>query len=228
MPMRRGALAGALVTARYLAGGLLLALLLGLGVDAIPLPVPVLVKHGAAALLALGVVTAVGAGWGKALAGLAGSQATHRMRVAGALGFGPMVIAAGAGLGAAEPALVARGSELGAPIHTVFAVVFSVVIFGVASVSGAAVGLGLRDRGLALRLGLGAGTAAALAFLLTALGMDAAGWRVGAPDAARRATMLTATAVGIAAAALAGGAAIGRSLSIHRAAKGGTADAAVA
>jgi hypothetical protein len=39
--------------------------------------------------------------------------------------------------------------------------------------------------------------------------MDKAGWRIGAPDAARRATMIVVTSLGALAAALAGGAVLG-------------------
>jgi hypothetical protein len=62
--------------------------------------------------------------------------------------------------------------------------------------------------GLALRVGL----VAALAFLAVDLSMEAAGWQVGAPGAAERATMLTVLFVSNIGAALAGGAMLGLTL----------------
>jgi hypothetical protein len=63
-----------------------------------------------------------------------------------------------------------------------------------------------------LRLAIPAGLAAAAAFLAVDLVMDALGWRVGAPDAGRRATMVVVTAIGLLAAATSAGGAIGAML----------------
>jgi len=68
--------------------------------------------------------------------------------------------------------------------------------------------------GLALGIALCSWSlAAGLAFLAADLTMDALGWRVGAPGAAERATMITVLLVSSLGAALAGGAAIGLLLS---------------
>src|SRR5438045_8609722 len=80
----------------------------------------------------------------------------------------------------------------------------------VASASAWTLGVGLRrtaaeQRSLALRAGL----AAAAAYLVVYLLMELAGWKVGAPNAGKRATMLVVTGLGSFAAALGGGAAIG-------------------
>lgn len=208
-----GALLGARLTAGYLAGGLVLGLLLALGVERLPLP-PV-IKHWCSGLLMLAIVTAAGVGWGRALARRWGWGAVERLGWAGGVAFGPVVLAAGIILGTAEPRFVARGATLGAPIHTVFMVVFVAAVLCVAAIGGAAVGVALRSWGLAVRLAAAAGPTAAVAFLLVALAMDAAGWRVGAPGAARRATMLTVTGLGILGAALVGGAVVGGMLSRH-------------
>jgi hypothetical protein len=56
------------------------------------------------------------------------------------------------------------------------------------------------------------GAAACVAFLTIYLLMDLAGWRVGGPDTAKRATMLVVTGLGSLGAALAGGAALGSAL----------------
>ncbi len=69
-----------------------------------------------------------------------------------------------------------------------------------------AIGVALGDIALALRLAAWTGLAAAAAFFVGDILMDLAGWRVGAPGAAERATMLTVMMVGNLAAAVAGGA----------------------
>jgi hypothetical protein len=82
--------------------------------------------------------------------------------------------------------------------------------FFVAAASAWIVGIGLRRAASEqLRLALTTGLAAAGAYFLVYLLMDFAGWKVGAPDAGKRATMLVVTGLGSLAAALAGGAAIG-------------------
>jgi hypothetical protein len=64
-----------------------------------------------------------------------------------------------------------------------------------------------------MRLAANAGAAALLTFLAVDLLMYALGWRVGAPNAGRRATMLVVTALSASAAAIAAGGAIGARLS---------------
>jgi hypothetical protein len=64
------------------------------------------------------------------------------------------------------------------------------------------------------RIALTTGAASALAFLIVYLAMDAAGWRVGSPGAARRATMLVVTALGSLSATIAAGAALGRQIKV--------------
>ena len=96
------------------------------------------------------------------------------------------------------------------PIHIVYGMLFVPAAFFVAAASAWIVGVGLRrtageQRTLALTTGLSAAGAYCLVYLL----MDLAGWKVGAPDAGKRATMLVVTGLGSLAAALAGGAAIG-------------------
>jgi hypothetical protein len=71
----------------------------------------------------------------------------------------------------------------------------------IAGVGALALGTGLYRAAFGLRLAIPAGLAAAAAFLAVDLLMDAVGWRVGAPDAGRRATMVVVTAIGLLAAA---------------------------
>jgi hypothetical protein len=82
--------------------------------------------------------------------------------------------------------------------------------FFVAAASAWIVGVGLRrNAGEQRMLALTTGLAAAGAYFLVYLVMDLAGWKVGAPDAGKRATMLVVTGLGSLAAALGGGGAIG-------------------
>ncbi len=102
-----------------------------------------------------------------------------------------------------------RGGGPDLPVHQVFTLLFVPAAFLVAGMGGLALGLAQGDRALALRGFLSSGFTAALAFLVVDLIMDALGWRVGAPGAAARTTMLTVMMSGSLAAALAGGAATG-------------------
>jgi len=63
-----------------------------------------------------------------------------------------------------------------------------------------------------MRLSARAALAAVIAFLAVDVLMYALGWRVGAPNAAKRATMLVVTMLSASAAAIAAGAAIGAML----------------
>lgn len=99
-------------------------------------------------------------------------------------------------------------------IHHLFMLAFGVAAFFVAGLTCAALGLGLGGWPLAGKLGLIGGAAAALAFLLVAVILDAFGYRVGAPGAEARLTMLGAMLFGLLAAALTGSALVGRTLAI--------------
>ncbi len=143
------------------------------------------------------------------MARLSGSQHVKRMAWAGALSFGPTVVLAGIALALLEGVFVGSAGASTLPIHVVFGILFVPACFFVAGTTGLAVGVAVKDVALAGKLVLGAGLAAASAFLAADVFMDVIGWRVGAPGAASRATMLTVTTIGSLAAALAGGAAIG-------------------
>ena len=141
------------------------------------------------------------------------AAATRRTSALAALGFGATVPVALWGLSTAETALLLRAQE-GAVfrMHLVFAAIFPlaafVVVFG--AVGGLAAGMRL-ERG-AVRVALRCAAVAWGAFLLVDLGMDLAGWRVGGPNAEARFTMLVVLGVGLVAATIAGGFALGRSL----------------
>ncbi|MEP7359084.1 MAG: hypothetical protein ABI847_17670, partial [Anaerolineales bacterium] len=115
------------------------------------------------------------------------------------------------GLSVLEPIAVAgMGGAL--PVHRLFTLLFVPTAFLVAGVSAWAVGLGLGRPRVALALLWQVGLAAASTFLVVNLAFEAAGWVVGAPAAAERATMLTVMFAGNFGAALAGGAIMGLAL----------------
>ena len=207
---------GALLTVGTLFGGLLIGLVAG---DIVFRLIPgssvddVKVGHAAiAAIPALGGFLAGGAAWGARMGHLAGGSDARRMALAGMLGFGPITIVLAAGLGIAEPLIVASFGG-GIPIHRIFTILFVPSAFLIAGISAYAIGRGLGDGKLAGTLFLRVGFAAAAAFLIVNLIMESLGWVVGAPGAAARATMVTVMALGNVAAALVGGGLMGRILS---------------
>jgi len=201
----RAAVIGAWLAAAYLAGGLLLGLGAAVGLEEVPVHVPQGTRPVVGAIVLLVVLMVAGAGWGRQLARRAGSTALGRAGRAGALSFGPITLGVGIALALLERVSGEFGPGL--PEHVLYGILFVPAVLCVTAVTAGAVGaaLGVPARQLAAQAGL----AAAGAFLVAALLMDAAGWRVGAPGAAARATMLVVTMVGNAAAALAGGAVVG-------------------
>jgi hypothetical protein len=166
----------------------------------------------AAAPALLGML-AGSAGWGVWVGRRAGAVDQRRMALAGALGFAPITITLGLALSLLEPVAV---EKLGAqfPIARLFTLFFVPTAFLIAAVGAWAIGLGLGSRRLAWALGWRAGLAAAIAFLFIDLLMELLGWRVGAPGAAERATMLTVMFVSNIGAALAAGGTIGLQLDV--------------
>ena len=209
-------LLGALYTILALFGGLLLGVVVGNVVfELLPghsvtslNPVHVVV----AALPALGGLLGGSAVWGLLMGRLADADNKRRMALAGALGFAPITLALGILLQILEPIAV-RQLGVQFPIHRLFTFFFVPTAFLIAGVSAGAIGLGLRDKALARQLAWRIGLAAAVAFLSLNLLMESFGWQVGAPDAAKRFTMLTVLFVGNLGAALAGGGMIGFDLS---------------
>jgi hypothetical protein len=108
-----------------------------------------------------------------------------------------------------EPMVVRRGARSGLDIRVVYALLFVPATLLIAGIGAFALGFGLYRAAFGMRLAIAAGGAAAAAFLTVDLLMDAFGWRVGAPDAGRRATMVVVTALGLVAAAIGAGGAIG-------------------
>jgi hypothetical protein len=197
----------AAITARDLIGGLVIAVALGSLTDKLPLPlVPRRVLDG---VVALSITFLAARTWGRDMATLAKAPEPHVTGKLTALSVGPAIIAAGAVLAAVEPSVVERATRAGYSVHFVHAMLFVPVTGIVAAIGAFALGVGLVGRRFGVRLAANAGLAALLTFLAVDLLMYALGWRVGAPNAARRATMLVVTVLGASAAAIAAGAAIG-------------------
>ncbi|CAG0946582.1 hypothetical protein ANRL1_03113 [Anaerolineae bacterium] len=208
--LRRTVLLSALATTGSLIGGLFVAFLLGSLVHGgLPGHMEENAKTGVSALVALVFVIAAGALWGRAITRITRAGDQKRMMWAGALGFGPTVIAVGIVLTMLEVAIVERGGGPALPIHTVFTLLFTPAAFVIATMGGLAIGIAMKDAQLMVRLALSSGLAAGVTFLVVDLLMDAVGYRVGAPGAAERFTMLTVMFLGNLAASLTGGAAIG-------------------
>ena len=207
--LRQIAIRSALATALFLFGGLLLGFAAAIGFSQLPMHMPDSAQMLVAMLIILSVLFAAGAAWGRAMARLSGFDDTRRMAKAGALSFGPALVLSALILSSLEVAIIERGGGTSLPIHRVFTILFVPAVFVVAGVGGLALGIARRDWRLAWRYALNSGLAGSAAFLLVNLGMDQLGWRVGAPGAAERATMLTVMLAGSLGAALAGGGVIG-------------------
>jgi hypothetical protein len=208
-------LSAAVLTVAYLFGGLLVGIGLGFVIGAPPGATPHTTRNVAAGVIAVAVMTAAAAMWAKEILQRAesGGDAT-RARWAGAVSFGPATLAVGLMLTVLEKIIVEQGRGPSLPVHVVYAMLFIPGSLVVATVAGVALGVGLRLRGRELwRLAVASGLAACVAYLAIYLLMDLLGWRVGAPGASRRATMLVVTSLGCLGATAAGGAAIGAILS---------------
>lgn len=213
MSRLRIAALSALTTAIFLIGGMLAG---GLGGNLVfgSLPGHTLdvVRITLSALPALATVIASGALWGLIMATITGAGERSRMAWAGALGFGPTVLGVAIALTLLEEILVQRGLLQALPIHILFTLLFVPAAAIVAAVGALALGRVSRTPAQAKRLALISGLVGGIAFLIVNVLMDAAGWRIGAPGAAERFTMLTVAFAGSSAAALTAGAALGLGL----------------
>src|SRR5438876_9606861 len=151
-----------------------------------------------------------GAVWGWSISRVTKAAAGRRMAVAGGIGFALSTLVIILTLGFLEDLVVEqqRGPQL--LIHNVFMLLFAPAAAIIAGVCGAALGFGMRDWAMASRLAWMCAIGGGCAFLVVSLTLDGLGWRVGAPGAAARATMLTTAVLGNVAAALAGGSVIGK------------------
>ena len=143
--------------------------------------------------------------WGVGMARLSGSSTPRRAAWASILGFVPITVLLNFALLALEPIAV----RANLPVHWLFTVLFVPSAFLVAGTSSLALGWALGWSRAAPALALRVGLTAALAFLAVNLGMEAAGWRIGAPGAEERGTMITVLILSNLGAALVGGALLG-------------------
>ncbi len=210
--MSRLVVTSALATALALFGGMFVGVAVGSVLHGLPFHAAEQTKVALASIPALAGTIGGGALWGYLLARIHRIRETKRMSVAGAISFGPAVVAAGLLLSTLERALVEQGRLPDVPIHVVFTLLFVPATFLVAAVGGLAMAVGSRNQLRWLRFTMVTGVAAALAFLVVNLAMDSLGWQVGGPGAAERATMLTVMFLGASAAALSAGAVLGRLL----------------
>ncbi|MGZ8469710.1 MAG: hypothetical protein ACXWZ7_09855 [Gemmatirosa sp.] len=203
------ALRGAALALLYLAGSVALAFPASLLATDAAERLGLGVSPATFRLVLLACGAAGGALWGRAVARAAGRPRAGRVAAGAALGFGLSVALAATALAIIETALLAHAQGAGAmPMHVAFALMFPAAtgLVVLATAGGAALGAGLGAAGV-LRVAGPSALAATATFLAVAVGMDAAGWRVGAPDAEARFTMVVVTAAGLLAATPVAGAA---------------------
>lgn len=162
-------------------------------------------------LLVLTALAAGGALWALALAAVTGVKRAGRLAVASAISQAGMTALAIIALGRLEVELVERGRSA-LPMHVLYTALFVPATFLCAAVVGGALGFALGDMRLAGRLAWRGGLAAALAYLALNVAQDVLGRRVGGPNAAATATMITVTLACYAGAAVAMSAVIGLEL----------------
>jgi hypothetical protein len=149
--------------------------------------------------------------WGRGLGRIAGYTQTGGFSIAGALGIALPTGGAIAVLTAIEHNL-ARFVREGMSVHIVFAIAFGLTALMLAGMGGFAIGVSLRNLQLTGQLALAGGGAGGLAFLVVNVVMDRLGFRVGAPLAEQRATMLVVAVLGLWATAIVGSVTIGHVL----------------
>ena len=211
--MNRPVVYTALATAVCLVGGMIAGLALGTLVHGLPFHAPEQTMVLLSSIPALAGVFGGGALWGYLTAQIHHFPNRGRFAVAGSIGYGLAFVSAVILLSLLERLFVEQSRFPGLPIHIIFTLLFVPAAFLVATVGAAAILLASPARARWSRSALVVGLVAALTFLVVDLALDAAGWRVGAPHAAERATMLTVSFVSSAVAALSAGALLGRILS---------------
>lgn len=153
--------------------------------------------------------------WAGALARHVDTSLRRRMMWAGAIGHMGLVLLAGVILGLLEEDLVGGGNSP-LPLHQLFTALFVPATAIVCAGMSAAVGLAAGGRRLAGRLAWRGALAGAAAFLIANVIQDLLGRRVGGPNAAETATMISVMFIANTCAALAMTAAIARALRAAR------------
>jgi hypothetical protein len=149
--------------------------------------------------------------WARTFARIAGLQHARRFIVIAAITQVTITFTVLLALGKAEEHFVENGNTT-LPLHVLYTLLFVPVTLIGAFISGSICGFVLGKPALAWRMGLHGAVAAALAFFLMNVLQDALGRRVGGPNAAETATMVTVTVLCWFAASMAFSAAIGRLL----------------
>ncbi|MFN2601841.1 MAG: hypothetical protein ABR582_03675 [Gemmatimonadaceae bacterium] len=198
-------------TAGYLVGGIVVAIVAGSAIDALLTHHWLFGGRALAGVAALTIFFAAARAWGRRVADLTSGNRERAGRQA-ALFVALPLIAAGGGLAPLEPVAVRIANGWGLPIHAAYLGLFVPATFVVAALGSFGLGRGLRDNQFGFRLASAAAPVAAVSFLLAASLMYALGWRIGEPDAGRRATMLIVSTISVTAAAAAAGWALGRKL----------------
>ena len=215
MSLRAPARRTALLTLLYLGGGIVLSfpasalaadLAAGVGIRATPalLVVALFACCGVAGLL-----------WGRHLGALfVGRDGAWRLGVAAGVGFGLSAAAALRTLTGIEAFLLEQEQLGAAPLsmHVAFGLAFGVATFEVVTGTALALLLAAGWRRRAVTGALGPALVGAAVFVGVAAIMDRLGWRVGAPGAEARATMVVVTALALVLATLAAGGVLGRLL----------------
>lgn len=210
--MRSIAVKGAFITAGSLFGGIFIGIIAGSLVHGVPTHLSEGTRVALASVPATGGFMLGGALWGKALSRYTPGVDKRKMTVAGGLGFGLTVIAMALLLSLGELLLVQQGKGPDLPIYVIYTFLFAPTAFIVSGVGSFAIGAVITGMRRAMGIGLRSGLAGGLAFLVVNTFMEALGWQVGAPGAAARATMVIVTILGSIAAALTGGAVLGREI----------------
>ena len=202
-------------TLRLAATGLLLPLSLVVGFFAASALSDIGMHQGIGAplavLFALLVLAAGGGLWARSLARLMALPHTRRIALAGAASYAALVFIAVIGLGALEQEFVEFG-RTSLPIHVLYTLLFVPATFAASGLLALAIACAAGQAKHGLRIALISGTASALAFLALNVLQDLLGRRVGGPNAAETATMITVTLVCNVAAAITFTAALGRLL----------------
>jgi hypothetical protein len=199
----------AALTVRDILGGLALAVVIGGMIDELRAVLPIVVSRGAAVVVAVSLIFFAIRLWGRDMARIAGRPEISGISNAGALALAAVIGLIGLALGLAEPIAVRSGARFGLRIDQVYTLLFVPATLIVTTAGAYVLARSHGDTRFAIRLAILCGLASAGVFLMTDLGMDALGWRVGAPGAGRRATMIVVTTLGMAFAAITAGGVIG-------------------
>lgn len=205
--IRNGFLGGVIGTLT-LSGSLLLGGGIGSAFEGLLNHFPSTALNAIAAVTALLVMLGGGAAWGWGMGKLVGSKDVGKMTRAGAASYMPSMVVLGTLLSVIAGIFVEGSRQPPLPIHIFYTTLFVPTSFGVGGAGGFALGRAHHGSNKDNRLWFWSGLAAALAFLLVNTVMEALGYQVGAPGALERATMITTTLIGHAAAAFAAGATI--------------------